>query len=150
MEIRRLLDLRYLGQWRSLSVSVGSPVDLASAVEQFHAEHEREHNYRRDDAPVEVYRLNVRAVGVTPKPELARHPLDGAPPSPAATRPVFFSETREWLDTPVFARDGLPAGASIQGPVVVEQLDSTVLIPPGVRAEIDEWLNIRMHIEEDS
>jgi N-methylhydantoinase A len=150
MEIRRLLDLRYLGQWRSLSVSVGSPVDLASAVEQFHAEHEREHNYRRDDAPVEVYRLNVRAVGVTPKPELARHPLDGAPPSPAATRPVFFSETREWLDTPVFARDELPAGASIQGPVVVEQLDSTVLIPPGVRAEIDEWLNIRMHIEEDS
>jgi N-methylhydantoinase A len=150
MEIRRLLDLRYLGQWRSLSVPVGSPIDLAAAVEQFHAEHEREHNYRRDDAPVEVYRLNVRAIGLTPKPELARHPLDGAAPSPAATRPVFFSEAKEWLETPVYDRELLPAGAAIHGPVVVEQLDSTVLIPPGVKAEIDEWLNIRMHIEEDS
>ena len=150
MEIRRFLDLRYLGQWRSLSVPVEAPVDLRSAVERFHAEHEREHNYRRDDAPVEIYRLNVRAVGVTPKAELARHPVDGRVPSPRETRPVFFSEGSEWLETPVFARDGLPAGTSLEGPAVVEQLDSTVLIPPGVTAEVDEWLNIRMHIKEDS
>jgi N-methylhydantoinase A len=33
---------------------------------------------------------------------------------------------------------------------VIEQLDSTVLVPPGVRTEVDEWLNIRMRIEEES
>jgi N-methylhydantoinase A len=150
MEIRRHLDLRYLGQWRSLSVAVDTPVELGSAVERFHAEHEREHSYRRDDAPVEVYRLHVRAVGVTPKPELARHSPNGGTPRPAAVRPVFFSEAKEWLETPVFARDELSAGTDLQGPVIVEQLDSTVLIPPGVVGEIDEWLNIRMQIEEGS
>jgi N-methylhydantoinase A len=31
---------------------------------------------------------------------------------------------------------------------VIEQLDSTTLVPPGVRAEVDQWLNIRIHIEE--
>ena len=38
----------------------------------------------------------------------------------------------------------------LEGPALVDQLDSTVLVPPGVRCEVDEWLNIRMHIPEAS
>ena len=68
MSLQRLVDMRYLGQWRSLTVPVSAPVDLEEAVSRFHAEHERAYNYRRDGAPVEIYRLSVRAVGVTPKP----------------------------------------------------------------------------------
>jgi N-methylhydantoinase A len=52
------------------------------------------------------------------------------------------------LDTPVYERSGLGAAGRLEGPAVVEQLDSTVLIPPGVEAEVDEWLNIRMRIRE--
>src|SRR5213595_3515185 len=49
-----LVDIRHLGQWRSLTIPVGAPVDLGDAVTRFHAEHEREYNYRRDGAPVEI------------------------------------------------------------------------------------------------
>jgi N-methylhydantoinase A len=147
IKLQRSVDMRYLGQWRALSVPVGSPLtSLEHAVETFHAEHEREHNYRRDDAPVEIYRLNVRAVGVTPKPEFTRYELNGSRPQPVTTRQVLFDEQDQGLETPIFQRHSLDAGTTLEGPAIVEQLDTTVLIPPGIRAQVDEWLNIRMHI----
>jgi N-methylhydantoinase A len=148
MSIQRLIDMRYLGQWRSLTIPVDAPVDLEDAASRFHAEHDREYNYRRDGAPVEIYRLNVRAVGVTPKPDLKRHDRNGAAARPSATRPVRFDETDAAVDTPVYARTELAAGTRLDGPAIVDQLDSTTLVPPGWRAEVDEWLNIRMHAEE--
>ena len=149
LKLQRSVDMRYLGQWRALSVPVGSPLtSLDHAVEMFHAEHEREHNYRRDDAPVEIYRLNVRAVGVTPKPEFTRHELNGSRAQPVTTRQVLFDEQDQWLETPIFQRHSLDAGTTLEGPAIVEQLDTTVLIPPGIRAQVDVWLNIRMHIPE--
>jgi N-methylhydantoinase A len=148
MSLQRLLDMRYLGQWRSLTIAVSTPTDLADAVATFHAEHERAYNYRRDGSPVEIYRLSLRAIGVTPKPELKRHELNGGRISPAGTRPVNFDANGASLETPVYARAELPAGARIEGPAVIEQLDSTTLVPPGWHAEVDEWLNIRMRREE--
>ena len=64
--------MRYLGQWRSLSVEIPEgPVDMTALVARFHEEHEREFAYKREDgAPVEIYQLALRAVGITPKPEL--------------------------------------------------------------------------------
>jgi N-methylhydantoinase A len=148
MSLQRRLAMRYLGQWRSLSVAVDRPLgSLDAAVARFHAEHEREYSYRRDDAPVEIYQLQLSAVGVTPKPEFARHATNGAgPPQPVAGRPVYFEEEGGFAETPIYVRGQLPAGAHIKGPAVIDQLDSTTLVPPGVDAEIDEWLNIRMHV----
>jgi N-methylhydantoinase A len=148
MSLQRLVDMRYVGQWRSLTIAVSSPVDLEDAAQRFHAEHEREYNYRRDGAPVEIYRLSVRAVGVTPKPELARHEKNGGRPAQRGSRDVRFDEFETPVETPVFDRNELSAGAAIDGPAVIEQLDSTTLVPPGWRAEVDEWLNIRMYLEE--
>jgi N-methylhydantoinase A len=149
ISLQRYIDMRYLGQWRSMAVPVDSPIDMAAAITRFHAEHEREHNYRRDGAPVEIYRLTLRAVGVRPKPELERHQRSdaGRTPTPAGRRPVRFDEEERPVDTPVYERFDIPAGATIVGPAVIDQLDSTVLVPPGVEAQIDEWLNIRMRIE---
>ena len=148
MSLARLIDMRYLGQWRSLSVPVEAPLDLEQAAATFHAEHLREYNFRRDDAPVEIYRLNVKAIGVTPKAELARHEPTGETPSPRSRRPVTFFESGGPADTPVYLRDDLPAGFAFEGPAIVEGFDSTVVVPPGWRAEVDEWLNIRLHDSE--
>jgi N-methylhydantoinase A len=148
IQLQRFLDMRYLGQWRSMAIPVISPLDLAGAVAMFHQEHEREHNYRRDQALVEIFRLNVRAIGRTPKAELHRHDLNGGAPVALDRRPIIFDELAEPIETPVFLRDALTAGTAFEGPAVIEQLDSTTLVPPGVRAEVDQWLNIRIHIEE--
>jgi N-methylhydantoinase A len=147
--IQRLIDMRYLGQWRSLTIAVDAPVDLEAAVKRFHAEHQREYNYSRDGAPVEIYRLNVRAVGITPKPNLQAHETSGSITSkPRGTRLVRFDELDEPVESPIYVRTDLPVGAAVTGPAIVEQLDSTTVVPPGWRAEVDEWLNIRMESEE--
>lgn len=148
MELQRFLDMRYLGQWRSLTVPVGNPLDLGTAIATFHAQHEREYNFRRDGAPVEIYRLNVRATGVTPKAELPRYPACGRAPAPLGHRSVVFFEQSSPVETPVFDRAGLPAGFSAEGPAVVNQLDSTTVVPPGWSWEVDERLIIRMHNPE--
>jgi N-methylhydantoinase A len=146
MILERSIDMRYLGQWRSLTIGIGSPVtSLESAIAQFHAEHERVHNYRRDGAPVEIYRLNLRAIGAVEKAELPSYPLDGGrPPVERERRPVLFEQVDEPIETPVFDRSELAAGTEFEGPAIIDQLDSTTVVPPDVAARVDEWLNIRM------
>jgi N-methylhydantoinase A len=79
-----------------------------------------------------------------------RHAENSGLPEPSATRPVFFDEREEPVETPIYRHEDLPAGAVIEGPLVIEQLDSTVLVPPGCRAETGVWLNIIIHLGEVS
>ena len=111
MSFRRSIAMRYLGQWRSLSVAVEPGLEsLDGVVARFHAEHQREFAYRREGAPVELYELG------------------------------------DAVDTPVYDRAALPAGCTLEGPAIVQQLDSTIVVPPGVSAAVDEHLIIRMEI----
>jgi N-methylhydantoinase A len=145
----RNVSMRYRGQWRSLVVDVGTGDGaLADAVERFHEQHEREFAFRRNDAPVEIYQLGLQAIGTTPKPAFAVHDAVATEaPAPKETRKVWFPDT-EWIDTAIYQREELPAGTQIPGPAIVNQLDSTTVIPPATHAEIDAWLNIRIHLEE--
>ncbi len=150
IELTRTIDMRYAGQWRSIAVPVkGKVTSLDEIAATFEDEHDREHSYRREGSPVEVYRLNLRAVGLTEKTELPRHEPTGIEPEPIARRAIHFDEGDDAVETPIFARSDLPAGCAFDGPAVVEQLDSTTLVPPGVRAEVDEYLNIRMTIDPE-
>jgi len=147
MVFQRSIDMRYLGQWRAMSIKVDPPIrSLEAAVATFHEEHGREHNFTRPQAPVEVYRLGVTATGLTRKAEFATHEPDGVEPVPASRRMVRFDELPEPVDTPIYERDSLSAGTKIAGPAIIEQLDSTILVPPGVTAEVDAWLTIKMEI----
>ncbi|MBC7761320.1 MAG: hydantoinase/oxoprolinase family protein [Candidatus Saccharibacteria bacterium] len=147
--LQRQISMRYLGQWRSLSVSIGSGVGaLAEAVETFHEQHEREFAFSQKDQPVEVYQLHLTAIGKTPKPSFKPAvELNADPGTPREIRPVYFGELG-WVDTPVFDRDDMPAGAMFSGPAVIDQFDSTTVIPPNTTAVIDEWMNILIHLEE--
>jgi N-methylhydantoinase A len=144
--MERSVDMMYRGQWRSLSVPAGTPVgSTRGLVEAFHAQHEREYNFRRDDAPVDLYRLNLRAVGIVPKAAFHEHSGNGQMPKAYECRDVWFEGTAP-VETAVYRREELTAGARFHGPAIVEQLDSTTVIPPGVAAEIDRFLNIIMHV----
>lgn len=147
--LQRKISMRYSGQWRSLQVPMGTGAGaLKRAVQTFHEQYEREFSFRQDGAPVEVYQLHLTAIGKTPKPafrpaEVVKQEL----PEPKERREVYFG-THGWLTTPVFDRDELAAGTTFVGPAIINQLDSTTLVPPATRAEIDEWLNIRIYLEE--
>jgi len=149
MVFQRKIDMRYLGQWRALSISLSAPVtSLDEAIATFHHEHGREHNYSRPGAPVEIYRLSVIATGVTAKAKFAEFEPVDAKPEPSGARMVRFDELPEAVETPVYDRTDLRAGMKVAGPAVIDQLDSTVIVPPGVTAEVDRFLTIVMRIPQ--
>lgn len=147
--LQRIISMRYQGQWRSLAVNMGTGDGaLEEAIQSFHQQHEREFAFRQDDQPVEIYQLQLSAVGKTPKPSFAPATKRATGPGdPESVRPVYFGE-EGWVDTPVYDRTKLGAGATFEGPAIIDQLDSTTVVPPRTRAEIDEWLNIRIHLTE--
>ena len=145
--LQRSVDMMYQGQWRSLAVPAPNPIAaVKDLVEAFGRSHEREYNFRRDEAPVGIFRLNLKAIGVVPKAELAAHDATGSTPAPARRRPVWF-DGEAAMDTPVYERSDLPAGFSLSGPAVVEQVDATTLIPPGTTAEVDKYLNLIIRLK---
>lgn len=145
--LQRSIDMMYRGQWRSLAVNAPQPIGaIADLVQSFHAEHQREYNFRRDSAPVSFFRLNLKAVGVVPKAEFAVHAPTGVSPAPVGHRRVWFEGSG--LDTPVYRRADLPCGFSFQGPAIIEQLDATTVVPPGASAEVDKYLNIIIRVKE--
>lgn len=151
MTFQRIVDMRYRGQWRSLAVSVpGEIKSMDEAISIFHDEYEKAHNFRREDFPVEVYRLTVRAIGATPKPNFPKVAIDkNAQATPKGTRDVWYDGQSKALTTQLYDRDDLPAGVKIKGPAIIDQLDSTTVIPPGASAYIDEWLNIQIKIDAE-
>jgi N-methylhydantoinase A len=147
MMLTRSIDMRYAGQWRAIAVTVPAPfVDVASAVLAFEEAHQREYNYKREGAALEIFRLNLSAVGITPKATLKRHDPVDATAWPRGEREVVFDDVAQWVTTPVYAREDLGAGMCFDGPLIVEQLDATTLVPPGARMRVDEYLNLLISV----
>jgi N-methylhydantoinase A len=141
MALQRTVELMYQGQWRSLSVHAPARItSVGDLIEAFHAEHAREFNYRRDDAPVSIFRLAVKAIGVVPKADLPRHEIRIHTPEPVGRRQAWFDGKAH--DAALYHREGLMAGAAFSGPAIVEQFDSTTVVPPRMSATVDAFMNI--------
>ncbi|MCC6238421.1 MAG: hydantoinase/oxoprolinase family protein [Dehalococcoidia bacterium] len=140
-EVVRALDLRYAGQSYELTIPLeeGPAGVLERARAAFDAQHMARFSHAEPGAPVEV--VNAR---VTARVRGGREEGERAPSGSGA---VPATETRVWIEggwreVPVFARDTLGAGDRIEGPAVVTQLDSTTLIAPGWRGDVDAWGNL--------
>ncbi len=93
----------------------------------------------------ELVSLRVTVAGVMRKPSLERFEAGGAKPAEAASRgsrPVYFSESGGFVDTPVFDRDHLLAENRISGPALVEEYASTTLLLPGDELVVDGFGNL--------
>jgi N-methylhydantoinase A len=140
------VDLRYIGQLHSVIVPLPeiSEAGLATAFAAFHDEHLRQYRYSHPDAPVETSALRVTARGRREKPDLrllqyAEHAHREV--APDHEREVHFEEAG-WVRTRVVDRGGLAHGDEFAGPCVVEELDSTLVLPPGTSGRVDDVGNI--------
>jgi N-methylhydantoinase A/oxoprolinase/acetone carboxylase beta subunit len=139
-------DMRYVGQAYELEVPIPVPVTrerLPEILAAFHAVHERVYGYGRPQQPTEF--VNFRAVHTYPLPRPAVTPA--APPAGSVAdarlgeRPAYFGE---FVPTAIYERARLPRGARLTGPAIVEQSDTTTVIPPGVTALVDEAGTLRL------
>jgi N-methylhydantoinase A/oxoprolinase/acetone carboxylase beta subunit len=130
-------DMRYVGQSYELEVDVPTIMDVSTPDEllrRFHLAHEQVYAHAAPENAVEI--VNLRAVHrVVPTPPSARPPhLDpGAAPAARSqgVRTAIFAEYPDGVETPIFDRGGLPPGAELKGPAIVEQPDTTIVVYPG-------------------
>ncbi|WP_435180899.1 hydantoinase/oxoprolinase family protein [Halorussus sp. AFM4] len=122
--VERTADLRYAGQSFELSVDVGESFGPHEAAERFAAAHEVAYGYRMDEP---VHLVNCR---VTATVERAVPDVEYAAGGDAmkGTREATFEDGV--YETPVYHRERLPPGRTVEGPAVIEQDESTVVIPP--------------------
>jgi N-methylhydantoinase A/oxoprolinase/acetone carboxylase beta subunit len=154
--VERAADCRYAGQGYELRVSAPSTaVDegwAAAVREGFEARHERE--YFGKFAELDVHVITIRVTGSGRMPALRWPTLERATDDPVraqvAEEPVVFATQSgsRALSTRIYARDRLLAGDELPGPAIVEQPDSTTVIPPGARAHIDEIGNLVLSVQE--
>jgi N-methylhydantoinase A len=149
VRLERSMDLRYEGQVRVLAL----PIDarpfaqdtVLPTVSSFHDSYEAEFRYAIPDMPVEVRALRVAAIGVRPKPEFRpQHGQTSVVDARTAMREVHFGDNGSagFVQAAAYDRAKLPAGATVDGPAIIEQFDSTTVLPPDSQLTVDQFGNL--------
>ncbi len=145
---QRMADIRYAGQGHEIQVALPTgQLDSASIpgiMRSFEETYRRLYERLSESVPVEI--INWRVVSSSPAPQVRLQA--GADEHSAAqathkgSRRAYFPELGGYHDTPVYNRYALLPGAGFNGPAIVEERESTVIVGPDCRFRIDEQLNL--------
>jgi N-methylhydantoinase A len=143
-EITRAADCRYGRQAYEFTVPLAAvPVTAASLARlaaDFHAKHRQTYGHASPDEAVQLVNLRVAAVGRLEGLDVARETAAVSPPAkasaPAASREAYFKETGP-VRCDVIPREALADGARRAGPLIIEAMDATVVVPPGWHVSAD-------------
>ncbi len=147
--LEAFLDLRYRGQSYELETPLALPA-TSEHVEQagasFHVQHQRRYGYAAPERAVEVTAVRLRGRLPGAKAELAAEPKAEGTSESMGTCDVWFGG-RGPTRVPCYAREALRHGHTIQGPALVVQYDTTLVVAPAWRVRIDEWQHA--HLSHD-
>jgi N-methylhydantoinase A len=138
---RKFIDMRYKGQFHEVELPI-SEADLNQAeiehiIEAFHQKHEELYAYR-DVVETEMINVRLAAHGkvVTPARKAMPSRSQDADPHIKGKRDVFFEEKHGFVPATIYDGDLMEAGHIVDGPAIVEQRTTTVVVPPGARVEV--------------
>lgn len=147
-----LMDMRYLGQNYELSLEVKDgkldTKSLARLIAGYHKRHHAIYGYDMPAQPVEVVNLRLVVTVERRAPTHEKHQAARTTVKDAVLekRKVWFPETG-FVMTPVYDRDKLPVNARISGPAIVEQMDTTTVVPPRAKMRNDKLGYLHIEVE---
>jgi N-methylhydantoinase A len=148
--LARALDARYLGQGYELTVPVPAGTLDAPALGRVRAAFDEvyaaRYGYAQPGEPVEVVTWKLAAIGGAPRVTLPKAGAGSPTGGLRGRRRAYFPETRGYIDCPVYDRLGLAAGTELAGPAIVEERESTTVLPPGCVATVDEWASLLVEV----
>jgi N-methylhydantoinase A len=140
VELQLSLDLRYAGQSSELALDIPNPPissqTVAGAAERFHQEHERTYGYCSREERIQLVNIRLRVRSregngrLSFSSSVSAGSADATPFSKPSDRPAFFGLDHGWISTPVIRRNALN-GRECPGPLIVEEYDTTIVVPPG-------------------
>lgn len=155
IQVSRSCDMRYHGQGFEVRVPL-PPGRLGGArVEDLHRAFEERYRelYGRTVPDIDVEVMNWRVTLRGPRPELSMYSRAGASRSVEealkGSRRAYFPEAGGFLEVPVFERHHLPVGSAIEGPAIVEERESTLVLGLATRATVDAMLNLLVDLTRE-
>lgn len=139
VDVQHLADMAYEGQVHRMRVPIERGWDAERLREAFVATYEQEYGTSLGDLDIVVVNARTIVTGRRDASAPVAMELSTTAPQPRGSRPVCFEE---WVETPVYAREDLRPGADLDGPMIVEQPDTTVVIEPGMRVTVDAAANL--------
>jgi N-methylhydantoinase A len=144
---RRYLAMRYKGQTREVLVPIRSrtrrvtAINLRSALEEFHVIHEQLYSFKQPEHPTEVVDLRLELTGVRDALRISSEPLgdEDATAACTGTRAVYFHSLGGFVETQVYAGPRITPGQLIQGPAVIEEPTTTLVVYPDQEAMADQY-----------
>jgi N-methylhydantoinase A len=151
---QRTADMRYVGQGHEVAVALPdgtlSSADLSRISAAFEKTYETLYGRKGPDVPLEV--INWRVVASGPCPEMnLKLPRDSVQRTDArkGSRFAYFPEYGRYVDTPVYDRYALAPGMQLDGPAIVEERESTLIMGARGRASVDERLNVIVEFTDE-
>lgn len=151
--VSRSLRMRYKGQNYELTVDLESELtnesDLQQVINAFHDAHEKRYGYANHDEIVQI--VNFRLIALAEKESIVvkKHPeATQFGQGIKDVRKVYFEEVDKFVETKIYDRQLIGVGETINGPCIIEQLDTTIVVPPDTTATMDSYRNIILNIEE--
>jgi len=147
-------DMQFIGQTHLIDVALpNSPATRADIQRVFEAAYFERFHIDLPEIRASLVNLKTSVIGARPQIDLSMliesssrlATLDAAC---TGKRSVWFDGG--WRDTPIFMRDHLPASATFEGPAIIEQMDTTIVIEPGNWVEADEDGNLLVNVEADT
>jgi N-methylhydantoinase A len=146
---RHEADLLYRGQSHVIRLPVeGSGFDPKKVVEQFTQHYLDRFGISLAEMSPMLVNVRTTVIGVRERIDLSLfrpQVTTGLGEARTGKRKVYFNE--EWIETDIYRRDLLPAGAQFEGPAIVEQMDATLVVDPGVRCRVDDFGNILIEVD---
>ncbi|MEZ4521354.1 MAG: hydantoinase/oxoprolinase family protein [Thermomicrobiales bacterium] len=149
--LRRIADMRYIGQNYELAIDVPdgdlTPSTLERILDAFHAEHDRSYGFSAPGEPAQIVTVRVEARGLIPTPEFPEIERGSGVPEPATSRAIHLAPAGGRIKVPVYQRESLLAGQRFDGPAVIEQMDSTTFVLDGQSVTVDRYGNLMIQEE---
>jgi N-methylhydantoinase A len=148
IHLARSADMRYVGEGHEVPVSVPAGLTGDAAVAhvwaEFHKVHMRTFGFAYEGKQdVELVNLRVQAVGRMHRPAVATPAAREGAPAPDHTRQVYW-RGQGWAECDIFRRETLTPGHTLEGPLIVEEYGSTVVVPNGWRVGADAHGNLKL------
>ena len=138
-QLTRSADCRYVKQAYELNVSFGDGPITKRVLDQlastFHTRHRQVYGHENPDEAVQIVNVRLTATGHLPSIPFAADASDAGSPLP--DRPVWFPKGGE-VTCPVLTRGRLRQEGQLAGPLIIEEVDTTVVVPPSWMAAVDE------------
>jgi N-methylhydantoinase A len=150
------LDMRYIKQYHEVNVVVTREEietgDVASIAKRFHPEHDRLFGYslEEESTPIELINMRLACIGRTEKPKFIEEKYDGPDPSEAfkKEREVYLPLKKEFEKVPVFDGHKLRYGNEVEGPAIIEQVNTTTFLTPEYSVLCDRYGSYTMFVKE--